>query len=218
MIMDLKKLPSIELPLRDRLSVVVLVVLAHVWLLWIWASLPASSRQTRHEMTLSIELAGSAQGAVKSPAAEPQALAKREKSAETPQLQSVPQVAAAVDVPLPALPAAADTVSVQAVNALPVLADREPDYQAAYLNNPLPIYPVLARRMGWQGRVVLNVEVTASGWPGQIKLQQSSGHDVLDNTALQAVRGWRFEPARQGGQAVAKWFLIPIPFILKEAE
>jgi protein TonB len=102
------------------------------------------------------------------------------------------------------------------VNASPSLPDREPDYQAAYLNNPLPAYPMVARRMGWQGRVVLNVEVLESGLPGQIKLHQSSGRDVLDNAAMQAVRGWRFVAARQNGQAVAKSFLVPIPFILKE--
>ena len=100
--------------------------------------------------------------------------------------------------------------------APPSLPDREPDYQAAYLNNPIPAYPMVARRMGWQGRVVLNVEVLASGLPGQIKLHQSSGHDVLDNAAMQAVRNWRFVAARQSGQVVTKWFLVPIPFILKE--
>jgi outer membrane biosynthesis protein TonB len=41
---------------------------------------------------------------------------------------------------------------------------------------------------------------------------------VLDTAAIKAVSGWRFVAARQGGQAVTKWFLVPIPFILKEAE
>ena len=79
-------------------------------------------------------------------------------------------------------------------------------------------YLMVARRMDWQGRVVLNVEVLASGLPGQVKLQQSSGHAVLDNAAIKAVSGWRFVAAHQGGQNVTKWFLVPIPFILKEAE
>jgi hypothetical protein len=35
---------------------------------------------------------------------------------------------------------------------------------------------------------------------------------------MQAVRGWKFVAARQNGQMVAKWFLVPIPFILKESE
>lgn len=96
--------------------------------------------------------------------------------------------------------------------------DREPDYQAAYLKNPPPSYPMVARRMGWQGRVVLNVEVLASGLPGQIDVHQSSGHDVLDKAALKAVSKWRFVAARQNGQVVAKRFLVPIPFILREAE
>jgi protein TonB len=131
----------------------------------------------------------------------------------------MPQVAKPVaPVETPAPPPVASAASAQPVNAAPGLPDREPDYQAAYLNNPIPAYPMAARRMGWQGRVVLNVEVLANGLPGQIKLHQSSGHEVLDNAALQAVRSWRFVPARQGGQVVTQRFLVPIPFILKEAE
>jgi protein TonB len=77
---------------------------------------------------------------------------------------------------------------------------------------------MVAKRMGWEGKVVLSVEVLASGSPGQISVRQSSGHEVLDKTALQAVRGWRFVPARHNGQAIAKEFLVPIPFVLKETE
>ena len=75
---------------------------------------------------------------------------------------------------------------------------------------------MVARRMGWQGKVVLNVEVLANGLPGQIMLHQSSGHDVLDNAALNTVRTWRFVPARHNGEATTRNFLVPIPFILKE--
>ena len=38
-----------------------------------------------------------------------------------------------------------------------------PSFNAAYLDNPAPVYPPLARRSGEQGRVVLRVHVTASG-------------------------------------------------------
>lgn len=77
---------------------------------------------------------------------------------------------------------------------------------------------MVARRMGWQGKVVLNVEVLESGLPGQIKLHQSSGRDVLDNAAMQTVRNWRFVAARKNGQVITKWFLVPISFILKDTE
>jgi len=117
---------------------------------------------------------------------------------------------------MPAPPAEASAAPAQPANASSGPPDREPDYQAAYLNNPVPAYPMVPRRMGWQGRVVLNVEVLASGLPGQIKLHQSSGYDELDNAAIETIRGWRFVAARQGGQVIAKWVLVPIPFILKE--
>ena len=100
--------------------------------------------------------------------------------------------------------------------AAPVIADTEPDYKASYLNNPPPAYPMVARRNGLQGRVVLNVEVLADGICGQINIHKSSGYAMLDNAALQTVRTWRFMPARQAGRAVDKWFMIPIQFYLKD--
>ena len=66
----------------------------------------------------------------------------------------------------------------------PVLLDTEPDYRADYLNNPRPPYPLVARRMGYHGKVVLEVEVLADGKAGDVKLSQSSGYDILDNAAF----------------------------------
>jgi protein TonB len=107
-------------------------------------------------------------------------------------------------------------LSQAAVVATPVVADTQPDYKAAYLNNPPPSYPLIARRNGLQGRVVLNVEVLANGSSGQVTIQSGSGYAMLDNAALQTVKIWRFIPGRHGGQAVDKWFMIPIQFSLKD--
>lgn len=100
----------------------------------------------------------------------------------------------------------------------PVQLDAEPDYRADYLNNPRPPYPLVARRMGYQGRVVLNVEVLADGRAGQVLLHQSSGYEILDKAALQTVQTWRFSPARRLGQPVTQWFLVPIRFSLEDDE
>jgi protein TonB len=111
-----------------------------------------------------------------------------------------------------------EEVSPAPVNASPpspVVMDTEPDYKAEYLNNPKPPYPLTARRLGYQGKVVLHVEVLAEGRAGQIQLDSSSGHDLLDNAATQTVRTWRFTPARHLGQPVTQWFLIPINFFLE---
>jgi protein TonB len=204
-----------DLPLRDRSLIVALVALAHVLLLWFLVAMPSLPESRHQEMSVSFTAMPSPpQPAAAEPEPKPEPVAKP-KPVER-RAQPTPEVVtplAPTDTPVPT---EVSNAPPQPVTAPPSLPDREPDYQAAYLNNPVPTYPMVARRMGWQGRVVLNVEVLASGLPGQIKLHQSSGHDVLDNAAMQAVRGWRFVAARHGGQVVSKWFLVPIPFILKE--
>jgi protein TonB len=95
----------------------------------------------------------------------------------------------------------------------------EPSYKAFYhLKNASPLYPVAARRMGLQGKVILNVEVLADGSCGQVNVAKSSGHTMLDDNALETVRSWHFIPARQDGEAINKWFKVPIIFSLKDNE
>jgi protein TonB len=80
--------------------------------------------------------------------------------------------------------------------------------------NPLPDYPYRARRAGHQGRVVLKVAVGADGVPVAVTVERSSGHDSLDDAALDTVRRWRFAPATVGGVAVAGTVEVPITFRL----
>lgn len=228
---------SVDLPLRDRTLIVTLVVLAHVSLLWLMAAMPDLPSSKRHEMSVSVILPSPPQAApaepVPEPLPEPQPQPKPKPvvkpkpkpkpqpvaepiPAETLPAETAPETVTPVAPAEASVPTEAASAPSQPVKASPGLPDREPDYQAAYLKNPVPAYPMVARRMGWQGRVVLNVEVLASGLPGRIELYQSSGHDVLDKAAMKAVGGWRFAAARQRGQVVTKWFLVPIPFILKE--
>ncbi len=83
---------------------------------------------------------------------------------------------------------------------------------AAYLKNPAPEYPSLAQRRGWEGTVVLRVQVLASGKPGEIQIQKSSGRQQLDDAALAAVKRWSFVPAKQGDVAQVGWVSVPIDF------
>ena len=57
--------------------------------------------------------------------------------------------------------------------------------------------------------------VTALGDAERVQLRQSSGKQRLDEAALEAVRHWRFVPARRGEQAVAAWVQVPITFQLE---
>ena len=90
------------------------------------------------------------------------------------------------------------------------------DYKAAYLNNPRPAYPLLAIRQGAQGQVLLLVEVLTDGRAGRIELEKSSGHAALDAAAINAVRAWRFTPARKDGLLATQTVSIPIQFNLKD--
>ncbi|MFJ4065618.1 energy transducer TonB [Pseudomonas sp. NPDC089996] len=90
-----------------------------------------------------------------------------------------------------------------------------PSANAAYLKNPAPEYPQMAQRRGWEGTVLLRVEVLPSGKPGQIQIQQSSGRDALDAAAVAAVKRWSFVPAKQGDVAQAGWVSVPIDFKLR---
>ena len=90
-----------------------------------------------------------------------------------------------------------------------------PAFNADYLDNPAPAYPALSRRMGEEGRVLLRVFVEASGLPSKVELRTSSGSERLDQAALEAVKRWKFVPARQGDRAVPASVVVPIAFNLK---
>lgn len=90
-----------------------------------------------------------------------------------------------------------------------------PHFNVAYLSNPLPDYPPLARKLGLEGLVVLRVQVGVAGAPEQVAVAQTSGALVLDEAALKAVQGWKFVPARRGDTPVAHAVDVPIRFQLK---
>jgi protein TonB len=84
-----------------------------------------------------------------------------------------------------------------------------------YAENPKPPYPREARKMGFQGEVLLKVEVLSNGLVGQVEVKKSSGHEILDRSALSAVKQWKFFPAKRGEIAIASWVNIPIKFQLQ---
>jgi TonB family protein len=85
-----------------------------------------------------------------------------------------------------------------------------------YKVNPKPNYPMIARRNGYEGLVLLRVYVLQSGEVGEIKLERSSGYKVLDKAALQAVKDWVFIPAKKNGVSISSWVTVPIRFQLSD--
>lgn len=89
-----------------------------------------------------------------------------------------------------------------------------PTFDADYLENPSPQYPLLSRRLGEKGRVLLRVFVSADGRAERVEVRTSSGFDRLDDAAREAVVRWRFVPARRGEERVAAWVQVPIVFVM----
>ena len=108
--------------------------------------------------------------------------------------------------------AAIAAIAATAAAAAPALESAR--FDADYLNNPAPTYPVFSRRNREQGTVLLNVRVSAQGQAEQVQLKRSSGFSRLDEAALAAVQQWRFVPARRGEAMVAASVVVPITFRL----
>lgn len=84
----------------------------------------------------------------------------------------------------------------------------------SYLSHPRPAYPKEALQARFQGVVLLMVNVTAEGKPAAIEVLKSSGHPVLDRSAVRAVEGWVFQPAYLDGRAVSAKVEVPVRFAL----
>ena len=78
---------------------------------------------------------------------------------------------------------------------------------------PDPEYSEEARKAKYQGTVVLWMIVTADGRPRDIHVQRSVGMG-LDEKAIEAVKTWKFEPARKDGVPVAVQINVEVSFRL----
>lgn len=125
---------------------------------------------------------------------------------------STPAAPAAPTPTAPAAPGAA--VAARSTEDTPVVAPR---FDADYLDNPAPAYPHRARIAREQGVVTLHVLVGADGRAQELRVHRGSGSQRLDEAALEAVRRWKFVPARRGAETVAAPVLVPIRFTLKES-
>lgn len=78
-----------------------------------------------------------------------------------------------------------------------------------------PSYPRQAREHGWQGVVVIQVNINEQGLVQSAEIKESSGHSLLDTQALQAIQRWKFQPAKNGNFPVPSLANVPIKFDLR---
>lgn len=164
------------------------------------------------------------------PVQKPKQPVPRREAPAPPRLAATENAPTAVSIPLqdtsPVEPAPIDaTVSTAAVpaaapsrnttdSAAEIIPASPPRFDAAYLLNPKPAYPSMSRRLGEEGRVMLWVMVEADGLPSKVEVRTTSGHARLDQAAVDAVRNWKFVPARRGSEAVGAPVIVPLSFTL----
>lgn len=79
------------------------------------------------------------------------------------------------------------------------------------ISAPAPQYSEEARKANLQGTVVLWVVISPEGTVSDIRVQRSLGLG-LDEKAMEAVRTWKFEPAKKDGKPVAVQVNIEVTF------
>jgi len=141
-----------------------------------------------------------------------------EKAVETQPFKSVEQTTpVASPAPIASTPVAQPSSVVQKAPVTPKAVETPiiaAVFNAAYLNNPKPVYPKISKRLGEEGIVLLKVRVLADGTAGSVSVLKSSDFDRLDQSALEAVREWKFVAAKQGERAVESWVSVPVSFKL----
>lgn len=139
------------------------------------------------------------------PVKKPEPVKKPAPPAPTPPAAPSPP-APPVAAPAPAAPAAPAAAAKEsaAVSGL------------ASLGNPAPEYPGQALRRNWEGRVVLRIKVLPNGRAGAVEVTRSSGKPVLDEAAVEAVRNWKFIPAKRGDTPIEGFATQTIDFKLPE--
>ena len=135
-----------------------------------------------------------------------------------------PTAIAAPPAPLPPMtaPVTPTAVAVAPPKPAPVETRRAtppkvelPSSDAAYLQNPKPVYPPMSKRLNEQGTVLVRVLIGVDGTAKKVELQQSSGFDRLDQAALKVAREWRYVPGKRDGVPQAMWFNVPFTFQLQ---
>lgn len=219
-------------------EIVVAVLLLHVWiLLWISAPTdPITLPKALSTMEVSLVDAPNQQPQAAPPAPPKPPEPPKPKPKPKPKLKPVVKKKTLVNKPLPketmALPkpkeSEADSSDAPPSPPAPPAPPAPPKKSAAppaetfteatfganYDSKNKPEYPRMARNRGWEGKVLLKVHVSAEGRSDDVAIHRSSGHDILDESAIAAVKKWTFIPAMRGSTPVASVVIVPIIFTL----
>jgi TonB family protein len=79
------------------------------------------------------------------------------------------------------------------------------------------VYPKSAKKNGIEGVVIINFLLNKEGFTEDVNIEKSSGHDSLDEAALEAVRNGKFTVASQDDHPGSMRLQQEIEFMLKKS-
>jgi protein TonB len=85
----------------------------------------------------------------------------------------------------------------------------------AFLKKQMPIYPMMAKKLGKQGKVVLRLFINEKGRLLNVEVVEPAVYGFTES-AVEAVKMSTFSPAREKGVSVASKALLTIRFVLKK--
>jgi TonB family protein len=84
----------------------------------------------------------------------------------------------------------------------------------AFLHKEMPVYPMMARRLGREGRVMLKLTIDEKGNLSDIEVIGKAGYGFTE-AAVEAVKKSTFSPAKRDGKPIVSRALLPIRFQLE---
>jgi protein TonB len=79
----------------------------------------------------------------------------------------------------------------------------------------LPTFPMKARKAGVVGNVILEAIIRQDGTVGAARVLRTPGSDLgFEEAAIDALKHWRYKPAKQDGQPVDVYFTIVVEFVV----
>lgn len=95
----------------------------------------------------------------------------------------------------------------------PVIAQTKPEPPVP-VRTVAPEYPSELRREGVSGLVMVKCAIDEQGNVTETTVEKSS-NNAFEKPALDAVKKWKFKPAKQDGNPVAVKVTIPIKFVFE---
>lgn len=84
----------------------------------------------------------------------------------------------------------------------------------AFLHREMPVYPMMARKLGREGRVVLKLTIDEKGNLLDVEVMDKAGYGFTE-AALEAVKKSTFLPAKKDGKPIPSRALLPVRFRLE---